>query len=89
MKSHIRGNKYDIKRASLKNDWGVCTDPSAPDRKILINRELKDESEKLLVIVLHEMLHAGLFDLDESVVDELSKDIGKVLYKMGARISLK
>ena len=38
-----------------------------------------------LRVLLHEGTHAALWDLDESAVDETSRDLADMLWKMGYR----
>ena len=62
---------------------GLCESPDSKRKKILINSSLRDETE--LRILLHESAHAGLWHLDESVVDELSTDLARMLWNLGYR----
>jgi hypothetical protein len=34
-----------------------------------------------LEVLLHELVHAGFWDLDEESVDQFSKDASKVIFK--------
>ena len=38
-----------------------------------------------LVVILHEALHAALWDLDEQAVDEISTDAGRLLWRLDWR----
>jgi hypothetical protein len=86
MRVLLRGKYYDLISSKLRKYWGDCNHPSDPDKVIRIASSLKDEKQ-LLITVLHETLHACLWDLDEEAVEEISVDIGNVLYKLGARVN--
>ncbi len=87
MRIYLRKKKYDLVRSKLKNNWGDCSDPNKPNRKIRISDEIPNESQRLLDVVIHEMMHS-IWDLDEEVVDQVSSDMARILYQMGARVSL-
>ena len=83
MKTLIRGRMWTIKRARLVASRGECDDPLGPGRVIKVAHNLKGEEE--LEVIIHEMLHAGLWDLDESVVETMGEDMARALWKMGYR----
>jgi hypothetical protein len=82
---NIRGKRYRFQRTGIVgNDcWGYCTDPSEGNRLIKVHNQLKNEKE--LEFIIHEMVHACFWDLDEAVVKEVGKDLSKALWKMGYR----
>jgi hypothetical protein len=65
---------------NLKNR-GNCDSPCSRNKKITIWKGLKGEEE--LEILIHEMLHAAFWQIDEHYIAEASKDIAKVLWKLG------
>lgn len=67
---------------NLKNK-GECDSPNSLNKKIRIWKGLKDEQE--LEILIHEMLHAAFWHIDEEYVDRVSKDISNVLWKLNYR----
>ena len=81
----LRGKRYKIiKTLNLpRESWGICTDPSFTKREIKIHKKLKGAKE--FEILIHEMLHACFWDIDENVIKEAGKDIAKALWKMGYR----
>jgi hypothetical protein len=81
----LRGKKYKIqKTGKVGSDlWGYCTDPKFTNRLIKIHKMLENDEE--LEILIHEMLHACFWDLDEEVVSEVGRDLSKALWKMGYR----
>lgn len=81
----LRNKRYKVtKTLNLPRDsWGICTDPSFTKREIKIHKALKGAKE--FEILIHEMLHACFWDIDENVIKEVGKDIAKGLWKMGYR----
>ena len=62
---------------------GYCEPASKKSKKIVVDSRLKDREE--LEILIHEMLHASQWDLDETVVQHSAEDFAKVLWKLGYR----
>lgn len=85
MKIRILGRQYNLRFTNLKNDWGRCDNPETPNPKILISKDAKGKTE--LRNILHECTHAGDFTKDESWVDQFSKDLTDILWKLGYRRS--
>ena len=82
MRVVIRGWKWIIRssRRRLKNMWGWC---DSDKRTIVLCRTLK--GRRHLDTVIHELLHAAFYDLDEEAVRESATDIANVLWRMGYR----
>ena len=83
MKAKIRGKVWTIKRSRLVSARGLCDHPEEPGRTIRVASSLKDCEE--LEVMLHEMLHAALWDLDECVVETVADDIAQALWRLGYR----
>ena len=68
----------------MKDKLGLCSSPeeSAETRSIWINP--KSDKETIISTLIHEMLHAELFMLDEETVDRTSREIFEVLLACGA-----
>ena len=60
---------------------GLCDPPEKKKKAIQIDKKL--EGEEKLEVLLHEMLHAGLWDLSEEAVEELATDLARELTKIG------
>ena len=78
----IRGQRFQVRRRAkvLVNDIevdGSCDPPDRKPRFILISEGLSIERE--LDVFIHEMLHAAVWDLDETAVAETATDIAKAL----------
>lgn len=82
MRVTIRGRYWRLVRGRLPRDVdGLCDPPAALAKSITIRKGLPMRDE--LRVLIHEMLHAGLWDLDEQAVDEISTDISNVLMRDG------
>lgn len=53
------------------------------DYSIVINGKL--DSQKDLITLIHESMHAGNWDKHEETVDRSSKEIGRLLWRLGFR----
>ncbi len=81
----LRGKRYSFEKSGNlpKTDRGYCTDPNDTQRKITIHKCLVDQEE--LEVLIHEMLHACFWDVDEEVIGTVGDDISKALWRMGYR----
>lgn len=62
---------------------GLTDSPKTRNKAMRILDTLRCERE--LRAILHESMHAALWDLDEEAVDETSRDLAKLLYRLGYR----
>ena len=86
MRHRIRGRYYDVvkvSRISADGALGECDSPTKKKKQIRILKKL--EGLELLRVLLHEAIHAGLWDLDEETVDELSTDLANLIWKEMSR----
>jgi len=75
----IRGKVWDVVYVpNLKMD-GWCDGPEVKNKQIRIAKRCK--GLRRLVVLLHEGIHAGLWDLDEAVVEELAEDLGRMVWR--------
>jgi hypothetical protein len=79
------GKRYKIQKTGKisSNLWAYCTDPKFTNRLIKIHKILENYEE--LETLIHEMLHACFWDLDEEVITEVGKDLSNALWKIGYR----
>lgn len=81
----IRGRRYRllaVPRLPEDRD-GDCTSPSDKGRMIRYRRALR--GQRKMEVLIHEMLHAALWDLDEQAVEETAHDLSRALWRMGYR----
>ena len=64
--------------------WGLCDDPSAPEKTIHISPHL--EEYDFLTTCLDEAIHGCNFSLDNDHVAEIADSIGLFLWKIGFRL---
>lgn len=79
----IRGKKWAMRWVNrlAGGNLGDCSPPDEPGRVIRIARGQSPESE--LDTIIHEILHAAHWDLDESAVKETAEDIARILCNLG------
>ena len=65
--------------------WGLCDDPTAPEKTIHISPHL-DEYD-FLTTCLDEAIHGCNFSLDNDHVAEIADSIGLFLWKIGFRLN--
>lgn len=86
VKQHdFRGKRYKIlfKKRVKNNIIGLCDCPNDPDKAITIQRGLDEYNE--LQTIIHEGLHACFWDIDEEAIIETSRDMSKLLWRLGYR----
>jgi len=80
----IRGRRYRLRYKRLPPDeFGRCDAPDQPDKCIHIRKGLRGKQE--LDTLIHEMLHAALWDLDETAINDTAHDIALALWRIGYR----
>jgi hypothetical protein len=80
----ILGKRYRVVFTKLPaNQQGECDDPTSPDKHIKIKRGLSDR--ETLETVIHEALHAADWHKDESWIEQVAGDIGRLLWRLGYR----
>lgn len=80
----ILGKKWKVSWASrLKDALASCSSPDLPNRKITLRRSLLGDDEKLIDCMVHEMMHASQWNLDEGFVEEFATDVARALVRLG------
>lgn len=82
----LRGKRYRIVLCSrLGSDdnpvYGECSDPNSKSPMIRYFVGLK--GMRRLDVLIHEMLHACFWDLDEEGIEESASDIARALWRLG------
>jgi hypothetical protein len=84
MQIRIRGKVWKVTtNVRLRNASGSCDHPTTTGKTIKIDKKL--EGQDKLDVLIHEMIHAGMWDLCEETVGELSTDIARALWRLGWR----
>ena len=80
----IRGRRWRLIEGSPGRGCdGQCSPPTLPGKTITIPRRVRRNRRHYLRILLHECMHAGLWDLDETTIDDLSTDLARILEQEG------
>ncbi len=91
MRVKIRGKVWEFHRvhklahipdAKLSDD-GMCEGPHVKGRRIWVRKQKDAQAE--LDAIIHECLHAALWDLDDETVHDTAHDIAKIIYRLGWR----
>jgi hypothetical protein len=83
MRVRIRGRYFNLSfdRLPPTHD-GIC---NYADRQVKIRKTLRGERQ--LEVIIHELLHAAHWDLDETAVTETAEDLARILWRLGYRRS--
>lgn len=79
----IRGKRWKLELDQPIYDYGVCDPPDAPNKRIRIKKGMSDQDE--LSTIIHEVLHAAYWDLDEEAIDTTADDLARILRRLGYR----
>ena len=74
----FNGVKYDILIGKF-DGWADTTDGYS----IVINSDL--DTQKALITLVHEAMHACSWDKHEETIERSSKEIGRLLWRLGYR----
>jgi hypothetical protein len=82
MRVKVGGKYYNLHFTRLKGKaWGYCDPPNTPQKRIWIHNRMG--SKKTMEILIHEMLHALSWHIDEDHVAQAAHDMATVLDKVG------
>jgi hypothetical protein len=79
----IGGKKYRLTWARMKADDGTCDPPTQRGKRITIDPRVRRDSRKYMETVLHELLHAAVWSLDEEYVRTYAHDAARILHRLG------
>ena len=74
----IRGKRYLLRFCNLKAR-GDCDGPHVKNKQIRVRQTLRGEER--LEVIIHEILHAGHWDMSEEAVHEFAVDLARILYR--------
>lgn len=74
----IRGKRFSVKNVPAIR--GQCDHPRSTNKTI--NIPVDGDTLGELVVIIHELLHAAFWDIDEEVIDDVGHDIGVALWKL-------
>lgn len=82
----ILGKRYKIRfvhAKELKNKYADCDSPETPHKEIRIWCGLKRYPNKLLEIIIHEIMHVSDWSKDEEWVRQFAIDMARTIAKLG------
>jgi len=83
MRVKVLGKIWRLRFAPNMGARGDCDPPSAPGKEIRISSSLLGEER--LEVLIHEMLHAAGWHIDESFVEQFACDAARALWRLGYR----
>lgn len=85
MKLKMRGKSWEFVREKIPGGLrGLIDAPTKRGKRIRVAPHLVGREE--LYIIIHELLHAGSWDMGEEAVDEISDDMATALHdRLGYR----
>lgn len=79
----ILGKYWRLRFAPNLANRGDCDPPNKPGKEIRIGSSLRGEER--LEVLLHEMLHAAGWHIDEGFVEEFARDAARAVWRLGYR----
>lgn len=77
------GRRWLLRFAPNMSNRGECDPPDEPGKEIRISSAI--EGEERLEVLLHELLHAAGWHIDETFVERFASDSAHVLWRLGYR----
>lgn len=81
MRLRILGKCWQLRFAPNMSNRGDCDPPTKPSKEIRIASNL--HGEELTEVLLHEILHAANWHLDEEFVAQFAHDAARALTRLG------
>lgn len=84
MRVTILGKRWELRpvpKSERRRHYGFCEAPDVPNKTIVY--EEGHSSERTLETLIHEFLHAGHWNLSEESVSDWSRDVARILTKLG------
>tara|TARA_Y100000310_G_C20591032_1_gene767991 strand:+ start:301 stop:615 length:315 start_codon:yes stop_codon:yes gene_type:complete len=88
MRIKLRGKSWQLSRVINLKVRGDIDSAEVSHRRIRIASRVKDGTEELLEVVIHECLHGLFWDMGEEAINQAGIDLAKILTRLGAEISL-
>ena len=84
MRVELGGKRWNLVFKKMTDSaHGECDHPEKPKKQIRIRKDLKDRLQ--LEALIHEMLHACEWNLDEEWIHSTGYELSVVLWKLGWR----
>jgi hypothetical protein len=79
----VLGKFWLLREVAAKSYRGECDPPDKAAKEIRVKQRMG--SEETMEVLIHEMLHAAGWHLDESFVEQFAADAARNLTKCGYR----
>ena len=83
MRVRILGRFWELRFASGLSNRGDCDPPDKRGKEIRVSADL--QGEERLEILLHELVHAAGWHIDESFAEQFARDVARILWRLGHR----
>ena len=83
MRVKLLGKVWNLRFAPNLANRGECDAPTQTAKEIRVASQLRGEER--LEILIHEMVHAAGWHLDESFVERFAADVARALWRLGYR----
>ncbi len=80
MRVKILGKVWGLRFAPNMGNRGDCDPPDQPGKEIRISSSLRGEQR--LEVLLHELLHAAGWHIDESFVEQFAADAARAIWRV-------
>ena len=75
----INDRRWRLRYIPMRKYEGQCDAPNAPGKEIRIARSLLRKPVARAEVLIHEVLHAHLWDLVEDKIDQIASDLIRIL----------
>ena len=83
MRIRILNKRWRLRFAPNLANRGDCPGPAAKHKEIRVLSGLRGEER--LEVLIHEMLHAAGWHIDEAFVEQFARDVARALWRLGYR----
>lgn len=86
MRIRILNKCWQLRFAPNLGNRGDCDGPSTKNKEIRVSTMLRGEER--LEVLIHELLHAASWHIDEAFVEQFAHDAARTLWRLGYRDSV-
>lgn len=83
MRVVVMGKVWGLRFVPNLANRGDCDAPDRPGKEIRVGSGLRGEER--LEVLLHELVHAAGWHIDESFVERFARDAARALWRLGYR----
>jgi len=83
MRIRVLNRTWNLRFAPNLANRGDCDPPGKPGKEIRVSSALRGEER--LEVVVHELVHAAGWHIDEGFAERFAGDVARVLWRLGYR----